>query len=62
MTDQGSLSTLRAGEIGIVVLQDGTRRDASWHPEDRTFQFCDGWSAGVVTAAVVYEWWPAGVK
>jgi hypothetical protein len=62
MINQSDLALLREGDICTIVLHNGSQRDAAWHPLDKTFHFLDGLGEGFVTAAEVYEWWPAGVK
>lgn len=57
---ESALHRLHHGELCIVVLQDGTQRDAEWHKWNEWFSFTSA-PAGNVKPEV-YEWWPAGVR
>lgn len=62
LTPESALHRLAHGELCIVVLQDGTQREASWHKENRWFRFCDGKGAGIAKPDEIEEWMPASVK
>jgi hypothetical protein len=59
---ESALSRLQHGEICVVVLHDGSKREAKWESEERQFSFWDGKGDGAVRHDKVYEWWPASVK
>lgn len=58
---ESALHRLRHGELCIVVLHDGTRREAEWHKANEWFSFIAA-PAGVVRPDSVLEWWPASLK
>jgi len=61
MTDS-ALSRLRHGEICVVVLQDGSKREATWSTRNKGFYLRPPGEVRFVPHAEVYEWWPASVK
>lgn len=61
ISPESALHRLKHGELCIVVLHDSTQREAEWNPDNARFYFTSA-PPGSVSAAEVYEWWPASVK
>jgi hypothetical protein len=57
---ESALSLLQPDEICVIVMQDGTKREAAWNAGE--WLFCDGKGEGSVHHSMVREWWPASVK
>lgn len=58
MLNDGALARLKRDEICIVVLPDGSQREATWSPHNRRFFFTSA-PAGSVSLDEIEEWWPA---
>jgi hypothetical protein len=62
MMSDSALDLLQRDEICVVVLHDGTKREATWSPHNRGFYLRPPGEVRFVPHAEVFEWWPAAVK